>query len=216
MRGFFGMGCEYDLSKCTITFDCESGYENENNESCKAIRYSIEYELNGGTNHSSNPLEYTIEKSVTLNNPTRSNSVFRGWFTDSELFVPAGNPQIPIGQTGPRSFYAGWSCDTGFRHSDDRKKCEKCNNPGGGVIWKKDSATECETALCPRGYFCTGDAVAVPCPGGMTSPGGSDAKTDCAATGGPDGTRFCEGTGAYRKCFTLPAGVKILSVTSNP
>ncbi len=41
--------------------------------------YKITYNLNGGTLTKANPTEYFTGQSITLNNPTKSNSDFIGW-----------------------------------------------------------------------------------------------------------------------------------------
>ena len=41
--------------------------------------YSITYNMNGGTNNSSNPTSYNVLYGVTLNNPTRTGYTFLGW-----------------------------------------------------------------------------------------------------------------------------------------
>ena len=47
------------------------------------ITYTISYDLDGGTNNSSNPATYTIESaSITLNAPTRKGYTFIGWRLD--------------------------------------------------------------------------------------------------------------------------------------
>ena len=43
------------------------------------ITYSITYNMNGGTNNSSNPSSYNVLYGVTLNNPTRTGYTFTGW-----------------------------------------------------------------------------------------------------------------------------------------
>ena len=44
------------------------------------IQYAITYNLNGGTNHVSNPAKYTIETStITLQAPTKTGYTFGGW-----------------------------------------------------------------------------------------------------------------------------------------
>lgn len=43
------------------------------------ITYNISYDLNGGTNNSSNPSTYNVLYGVTLNNPTKNNADFLGW-----------------------------------------------------------------------------------------------------------------------------------------
>ena len=41
--------------------------------------YNITYDLDGGTNNSSNPSTYNVLYGVTLNNPTKNNAEFLGW-----------------------------------------------------------------------------------------------------------------------------------------
>ena len=41
--------------------------------------YNITYDLDGGTNNSSNPSTYNVLYGVTLNNPTKNNAEFIGW-----------------------------------------------------------------------------------------------------------------------------------------
>lgn len=43
------------------------------------ITYNISYDLNGGTNNSSNPSTYNVLYGVTLNEPTKENAEFLGW-----------------------------------------------------------------------------------------------------------------------------------------
>ena len=43
------------------------------------ITYNITYDLNGGTNNSSNPSTYNVLYGVTLSNPTKNNAEFLGW-----------------------------------------------------------------------------------------------------------------------------------------
>ena len=47
--------------------------------------YSIQYHLNGGINHISNPAAYDFEDSITLYDPTREGYTFGGWFIDEEF-----------------------------------------------------------------------------------------------------------------------------------
>ena len=42
--------------------------------------YSITYNLNGGTNNSSNPSSYNVLYGVTLKNPTKTGYTFAGWY----------------------------------------------------------------------------------------------------------------------------------------
>lgn len=65
----------------------------------KALAYSITYNLNGGTNSSSNPTSYTVESNtITFANPTRPYYTFQGWTLSS----------IPKGSNGNKSTTANW------------------------------------------------------------------------------------------------------------
>ena len=44
--------------------------------------YNIKYNLNGGTNSSSNPSTYTVLNGVSLANPTKAGYTFDGWYLD--------------------------------------------------------------------------------------------------------------------------------------
>ena len=69
--------------------------------------YNITYNLNGGTNHPSNPLTYTIESvNITLQSPTQTSYTFDRWY-DSNT---GGNQvtSIPSGSTGNRTLWARW------------------------------------------------------------------------------------------------------------
>ncbi len=46
----------------------------------EALEYNIIYNLNGGTNNSSNPNSYTVNDSITLGEPTRVGYKFLGWY----------------------------------------------------------------------------------------------------------------------------------------
>jgi uncharacterized repeat protein (TIGR02543 family) len=64
--------------------------------------YSINYELNGGTNNSNNPTSYNIETNTfSILNPTKTNFVFKGWSGD--------NTTISKGSTGNKSYTANWT-----------------------------------------------------------------------------------------------------------
>ncbi|MDR0436895.1 MAG: InlB B-repeat-containing protein, partial [Bacteroidales bacterium] len=64
------------------------------------ITYNITYVLDGGTNHTSNPANYTVESAtITLQDPIRTGHTFTGW-------TPSNN--IPAGSTGDRTFTANW------------------------------------------------------------------------------------------------------------
>ena len=74
----------------------------------ETIPYTISYELNKGTNNSSNPTSYTIEsENITLQNPTRNGYTFIGW-TGSNGDTPQTTVTIPKGSTGNKTYTANW------------------------------------------------------------------------------------------------------------
>ena len=69
--------------------------------------YTITYELNGGINAESNPVNYTVEtETVTLVNATRECYTFAGWYIDEEC--SDGITEIIKGSTGDITLYAKW------------------------------------------------------------------------------------------------------------
>lgn len=46
------------------------------------INYKIIYDLDGGINNSNNPSFYTIEDEITINQPTKENCAFTGWYVN--------------------------------------------------------------------------------------------------------------------------------------
>jgi uncharacterized repeat protein (TIGR02543 family) len=72
------------------------------------VSYTITYNLNGGTNNSSNPATYTVTApAIALANPTKTGFVFAGWFDNADLAGTAVN-SIPTGSTGNKTFWAKW------------------------------------------------------------------------------------------------------------
>ena len=49
------------------------------------MEYTISYNLNGGTNSCDNPIKYTIEDNIILNNPNKDGYLFIGWYYKNEL-----------------------------------------------------------------------------------------------------------------------------------
>jgi len=70
--------------------------------------YTITYNnMDGATNHASNPSNYNIESGViTLHSPTKIGYIFGGWYSNSGLSTPASS--IAAGSTGNKVFYAKW------------------------------------------------------------------------------------------------------------
>jgi uncharacterized repeat protein (TIGR02543 family) len=70
--------------------------------------FSIFYDLNGGTNNPNNPTSLNVETNqITLQNPTKTGSLFLGWYDNSDF---TGSPvtTIPANSTQSYSFYAKW------------------------------------------------------------------------------------------------------------
>ncbi len=73
--------------------------------------YSIEYELDGGTNAAGNPSTYNISSGeIVFAAPTKDGAKFEGWFYDANLTNPA--TQIDSGSTGDKTIYAKWTVAT--------------------------------------------------------------------------------------------------------
>lgn len=90
--------------------DCLDGYEyNTATSNCDAVKYSISYVLDGGTNNSNNPSSYTIETpTITLLNPTKVGFEFVGWYDNAE-FSGDAIEQIEKGSTEDKVLYAKFS-----------------------------------------------------------------------------------------------------------
>lgn len=87
------------------------------------ISYSITYNLNGGTNNSSNPSTYTVLYGVSLKAPTRAGYTFTGWYDENgnkitginegcnALFSSADDLYAKLAKrtTGNRVLTAHWS-----------------------------------------------------------------------------------------------------------
>lgn len=87
--------------------------------------YKINYLLNTGTNHPSNPSSYTVEsETIILKAPTRKGFVFKGW-TYNGIVDPVKDVEIVKGSTGNKSFMAIW---------DFEKYTVKFETDGGSAI----------------------------------------------------------------------------------
>src|SRR5690554_520102 len=76
------------------------------------ITYSINYELDGGDNHVSNPNSYTVEtNTITLSEPSKEGYTFSGWYSDEQYTVEV--LEITQGSIGDITLYAKWSINNG-------------------------------------------------------------------------------------------------------
>ena len=73
--------------------------------------YSIIYNLNGGTNNSNNPKNYTRHsKTITFRKPVREGYVFKGWYSDEKFTQKV--TKIKMGSTGTVELHAKWKIKT--------------------------------------------------------------------------------------------------------
>jgi len=73
-------------------------------------KYSIEYDLDGGS-VSDNPITYTVESpDIKLKNPTRTGYTFLGW-SGSNGSIPQANVTIAKGSVGNKSYKANWKAN---------------------------------------------------------------------------------------------------------
>ena len=77
------------------------------------ITYKIIYNLDGGTNHPSNPSTYTpASEKITLAAPTKDGRIFAGWYDGTGRPVSV----IPKGSIGDLTLFAFWTWENaGFR-----------------------------------------------------------------------------------------------------
>lgn len=75
----------------------------------KTIKYTIMYNLNGGTNSINNPSNYTVEDELNFENPTWEDETFTfdGWYTDPEFKESISS--IKSGTVGNLILYAKWN-----------------------------------------------------------------------------------------------------------
>ncbi|MGN0466419.1 MAG: InlB B-repeat-containing protein [Lachnospiraceae bacterium] len=69
-------------------------------------RYTITYQLNGGTNSKENPSSYITGSEIILKNPTKKGYIFKGWYVDSNYKTKV--TKIENKATGNKIFYAKW------------------------------------------------------------------------------------------------------------
>ena len=73
----------------------------------KTVKYSLNYELNGGTVSPDNPEKYTVEsEDIKLIRPTKKGYSFTGWSFDNEISIDI---TLPKGSTGNREYAATWT-----------------------------------------------------------------------------------------------------------
>ena len=90
----------------------------------------ITYELFGGTNAADNPKYYIPGQVSTISGiPTRSNSIFVSWCTNSALTDCATTQIIDINENTDKIFFAKWGCTNGYVLQNNY--CVNPSNPNG-------------------------------------------------------------------------------------
>ena len=119
------------------------------------ISYKITYNLNGGI--ATNKTTYTIEDTITLNNPTRTGYTFTGW-TGSNGTTPQTTVTIARGSTGDKSYTAKWTAN---KYTTSVYNYQPMN---GGGTWTNSVRTESGVTFTP-----SSDAASVTLNGSMTN-----------------------------------------------
>jgi len=101
-------GTDLDAASTSVTIAKGSTGNREYTATWTPIEYTITYDLDGGTVATPNPISYTIEDAVTLNNPTKDGYTFAGW-TGTDLADATNAVTIAAGSTGNREYTATWT-----------------------------------------------------------------------------------------------------------
>lgn len=73
-----------------------------------AVKYTITYKLNGGTNAADNPKYYYVyTDQININNPSKQGNTFQGWYRD-EAFTEEFDGMILTGSAENITIYAKW------------------------------------------------------------------------------------------------------------
>jgi uncharacterized repeat protein (TIGR02543 family) len=116
----------------------------------------IIYQLFGGTNAPDNPTYYTPGTGATISGvPTRANSVFVSWCTDSAMTNCAKTQIINKGENTDKIFFAKWDCINGYILQNNL-----CINPNrdnrGGEDFIPGGAENCPDPHMDANCQCTG------------------------------------------------------------
>ena len=134
-----GATCTLNVSNCTYTTTCPTGYTISNNgkynPSCKIKTFTVKYNANGGTNAPANQTK-TYGKTLKLSTqkPTKANHTFSKWKdTDGTSYNSGGS----YTKNKDTTMTAQW--------------CRSCA-PTGGATCVLNSSNCTYTTNCPPGY----------------------------------------------------------------
>ena len=103
------------------------------------INYKINYLLNDGENHPTNPSTYNIEDDdIALNYPTKKGYTFNGWVI-SGATTAEKTMIITSGSTGEKTYAASWIRGSSFVPISSAQELQNiANNPSGYYYLTKD------------------------------------------------------------------------------
>ena len=81
--------------------------------------FKINYELNGGTNNSSNPTTYTVSDTVNLQPATKTGYTFLGWYEDANFTTPISSIS---NRSEDITVYAKWESTSGIQYKVEHYK----------------------------------------------------------------------------------------------
>ena len=102
------------VQKCPVGYagnaTASAGYDGDSTSTQCIIAYTIEYELNGGTNNSDNPSVYASDSSsFVLGAPTKTNYKFAGWCDNADLTENCSlYKTVDTSIAHNQKFYAKW------------------------------------------------------------------------------------------------------------
>ena len=99
-------------------------------EASLAVEYDITYDLNGGTNASTNPSKYTSEDEVILASPSKDGFTFAGWMLETGAPIT----KIEKGTTGPIVLIATWTQDVLISFVVDNETVKMVNITNGEQV----------------------------------------------------------------------------------
>ena len=122
----------YSDKELTKTFDFSTPITADTTIYAKwdAAKYTITYNLDGGTNNADNPAEYTAGEGVKeLKEPTRDGYTFVGWYDDAGYRISA----IFTTETGNKTFTAKWAHGVTFISNGGTNIASQLIDDGGTV-----------------------------------------------------------------------------------
>lgn len=201
-----------------------TGYESywDSHIACgPATEYTITYDMDGGTNYSGAPVSYFSDDGCDTEingTPTKANTRFIEWCTDSGLENCASTQTISSGTTGNKTFYAKWLECTGWTYYDSElEACATCENQGFTITTTNlEANTEFWVSMSPKGSFTIdwGDGEIEHISRDDTN---ATAYTHTYETGGVKNIKFCGKANEYNSSVgdNVVAAISFYNGTTN-